>query len=251
MESQENNILPLRSINGRKCLTKCYPKGTTYFHPILLTGVAEISKDSCAIEPVHTKNPIYFRENDIIYADTCNLDDNKTHIIPNELESVLLSFYFNPGDFLSGIYNLHTFDDVIYWTLENDYLPFNTIKRVHDCAWKFFGPKFNNLSSTVLEYYYNISKTYWLREYSEKLQNNYSINLISDDNLKTQDLDNLSDEFYNIISAKIYNYNYFIELIKKYFDEFTDKWDMVKSHYTNLKKFIFEQIKNNISALNK
>ncbi|AZL89316.1 hypothetical protein QKC54_gp0513 [Megavirus baoshan] len=247
MIHNDNNKLTLKSINGRKCLTKCYPSGNTYFHPILLTGVTEMSKNSCAIEPTHSKNPLYLRENDIIYADTCNIEDNETHILPDELESVLLSFYFNPGDFLSSIYDLHTFDDVIYWTLENDYLPFNTIKRIHNCAWKVFGSNIENLSSTVLEYYYDISKTYWLKDYSKILQNDISINLVADSN---KDYSNSNNEFNNIIESNIYTYDFFIDIVKKYINQNFKQWNIIKSHYDNLKNFIFTEIKQYLNDQN-
>ena len=170
--------LPLKSINGRRCLTKCYSKGETYLHPILLTGVADRATNSCAIDPVHSKDPQYRRENDMIFADICKIEDNNIYQPPDELESMLSSFYFNPRDFLASIYGLHSFDQVIYWTLENDYLPFNTIKRVHNCSWKVFGNKIEELSTGVFEYYYDISKTYWLKDYVNIIQKNiHSISL--------------------------------------------------------------------------
>ncbi len=109
------------------------------FASSFVNGIADKNNDSCAINPVYSKDPQYYRENDMIYADVCRLADNNIYVQPIELESLLSSFYFNANDFLTNIYNLYSFDDVIYWTLENDQLPFYTIKRVHNCAWKVFG----------------------------------------------------------------------------------------------------------------
>ena len=113
---QKTNVLPLKSIYGRRCLTKCHPKGEAYLHPILLTAIGERTNNSCGIDPVHSRDTQYLKIHDMIWADTCRLEDNKIYQPPNELESMLLSFYFNPNDFLSSIYDLHSFDQVIFWT---------------------------------------------------------------------------------------------------------------------------------------
>ncbi|AAV50630.1 hypothetical protein [Acanthamoeba castellanii mimivirus] len=238
---------PLKSIYGRKCVSKCYKKGDIYLHPLLLTGVFDPHNNSCAIEPIHSRDPRYFRENDMIFADICKLEDNLTHELPNELESILLSFNFHPSDFLSGVYDLHSFDDVIYWTLENDYLPFNTVKRVHDCAWKVFGNKFSGLSNGVLEYYFDISRTYWLKDYVGPMENNFSFNFASDrpPNSELNSSDTFG-EIYGILYDKFYTYDLFVSFVKNYIKQYHDEWESIQSHYTNLKLFIYNNLVNYI-----
>lgn len=232
--------LPLKSINGRRCLTKCYPKGATYLHPVLLTGVIDNIANSCAIEPVHSKDPQYYREYEMIFADKCKLEDNKVFKPPDEIDSFLLSFYFNPRDFLDSIYGLHSFDEVIYWTISYDYLPFDTIKRVHNSAWKVFGNKIEELSNTVLEYYYDIAKEYWLRDYIKLIENNYSFNLVAD--TPSPKIGNASDAMYQIINSKFFTYNFFVNAVKRFVYEYEDQWETIDSHYGMLKKFVFEKL---------
>lgn len=254
--SNPSSKLSLRSIHGRRCISKCYPKNGVYLHPLLLTTVKDPYHNSCAIEPVHSRDPRYVRENDMILADTCNLEDNKTHIEPDELESILLSFNFQPRDFLSGIYDLHTFDDVIYWTLENDYLPFGTIKRVHDCAWKVFGNNLTNLSTGVFEYYFDISQNYWLKDYVVLLENNFSFNFVKSkgtpDTKDTQDTENTSDtldEIYHIVRGKFYTYEFFVNCVKKYVKQYQNIWEEIPSHYDNLKNYICECLSKYINEV--
>ena len=232
--------IPLRSTNGQRCLTKCYSKGTTYLHPILLTGVKDSLYDTCAVEPIHNKDPRYIKENDIILVDKCHLQDNMAYQLPNELDSILLSFYFNPRSFLESIYGVHSFDDVIYWTLENDYLPFDTIKRVHNCAWKVYGNKIEELSNIVLEYYYGVATDHWMKDYLKDIQNNYSFEVQSS---KPSDeiSENQQQEMKEIIS-KIFTYNFFVTSLKKYIYEFEDKWELIDSHYSHIKKYILNQL---------
>lgn len=237
----EADKMPLKSTHGRRCLTKCYPKGEVYLHPILLDIINSHNIDSCAIDPVHTRETNIAKLDNMIWIDNCKTDDNKLFRPPNELDSMLLSFYFNPSDFLSSVYNLHSFDQVIYWTLDNDYLPFATIKRVHNCAWKVYGNNIEEITNTVIEYYYDISKSYWLREYTTIIENDYSFNIVSDEYDKSDD--QTSEEIvYDIILANYYSYDFFSSSIKRYVYEYEDKWDIIISHYDNIKKYILSQL---------
>lgn len=232
--------LPLKSINGRRCLSKCYPKNTTYLHPVLLQGIADYSKNSCAIDPVHSKNADY-QGFDMLFVDKCRLEDNKIYQEPDELESILLSFYFNPNDFLTGIYGLHSFDQVIYWTLENDHLPTDTIKRVHNCAWRVYGDKIEELTTSVLEYYFDIARTYWLKDYVKIIEKKYSFDVISK-KPPGEILNTAKNEYYDILYNTFFTYDFFVSAIKRYVYEFQDKWDYIDSHYGRIKKYVLHQL---------
>ncbi len=151
----------------------------------------------------------------MIYADTCRLEDNHIYQPPDELESLLLSFYFNPADFLTSIYDLHSFDQVIYWTLENNHLPFNTIKRVHNCAWKVYGSRMEEISSGVIDYYYDIAKLHWLKDYAKIIQNKYSFNFVTKQNFNN--INNTQEEIYEILATKYFDYNFFQQTSKNMF----------------------------------
>lgn len=231
---------PLQSTSGRRCLTKCHPKGNYYLHPVLLTGVRDRAYDTCAIDPAHSKDPQYYRENDMILADKCRMEDNMTYNIPNELDSILLSFYFNARDFLAGIYNLHSFDQVIYWTMENDYLPFDTIKRIHNCAWKVFGNKMEELTSGVLEYYYNLAKEYWLYDYSKAIQKDHSFQFVVSKDPSV--ISSSTSEIYDVLLTKFFDYSFFVSNLKRYIYEYEGTWELYVSHYDRIKIYIYEKL---------
>lgn len=228
------SVLSLKSLNGRRCLSQCHPKGETYLHPILLTDITT-HVNSCAIDPIYSKEAQY---QGMQLADACKLEDNKIYKPPDEMESMLLTYYFNPYDFLTTIYNLNTFDEVIYWTLEHDYLPFDTIKRVHNCAWKVYGNKMEEISGNVIEYYYDISKTYWLKDYIKLIENKFSFDIIT----KKNNIGSTKKEIYDLILSKFFSYKFFLVSLKKYIYEHQEQWENIESHYGKIKNYIYEKL---------
>lgn len=228
----------LVSLSGRKCLTKCYPTGKHFLHPITLIPIANLKGPGCA-----TYNRL---ENDeILTHDECNLDDNKLYEVPDELNTVLFDFHLASGDFLSEIYGINSFNDVINWTNNNNYLPFNTIKRVHNCAWKTYVNEDNHPSALVIQYYHEIAKTYWLKDYLIELKQNYSFD-ISEQN---------DDTLYELFAKKYFTYDFIFDSVQKYITTNINEWNNIKSHYLSLKKYIFSELitlidkNNNISDL--
>jgi hypothetical protein len=223
---------PLKSTQGRTCVSKCHEKDVSYFHPVILSAISNKFRNSCAIYPVYVRNDMH--ELDMIFDDECRVEDNKDHQLPDELDSVLLSFNFNPKDFLVGVYDLKSFDDVIYWTLENKDLPFNTIKRVHNCAWKAYGNKFKYLSGEVLEYYYDLAKIHWLRDYINEIRKRYSFEITS--------RISPSNELYDVILNRYFDYDFFVQALKDYIENNAKQWDKIVSHYGGIKNFVFDKL---------
>ncbi len=235
-QSQLDEKLPLRALNGDKCLTKCYPKEHPYLHPIILTKIRAPNKNSCAIDPkVGTE---YYYDYGI-----CRLEDNLTYKIPSEKESILLNFYFNPHEFLADIYDLHSFSEVINWTIENSLSHFETIKRVHNAAWKAYGSKLENISEMVIRFYYGIAKNNWMKDYLDLIEKKYSFDILAIS--KTTRVDSIF-KAHDIIISNFFSEDFFAQIIKKYVDTFKDKWIQIESHYGNLKKFTYKCLIKNI-----
>lgn len=236
--------LSLKTVTGRRCLTKCYPKSVSYLHPVLLVDVLDRDNNSCAIDPVQDSNNLSKFEYGMIFSDKCNLENNNTFKPPNELESILLSFTMEPEYFLANIYDLHSFDQVIYWTIENDYLPFDTIKRVHNCAWKVYGNKVENLSNNILEYYYDICINYWAKDYAKSIEKKYSFNIFSRRASRNNEYTDSVQLIYDIIVNDIITYDFFVTMIKRYVYEYQDKWHLIDSKlfYKLIKIYIYQQL---------
>ena len=209
----------------------------------MLTGALDPTNASCAIEPVYTDDVHYKASYDMILTDKCRIEDNKWYKLPDELASTLLSFYFNANEFLIGVYGIHSFDETIVWTIENEQLPFDTIKRVHNCAWKVHGNKLDELSNVVLEYYYLIAKQYWLHDYVDHLLAKYAFSFIPrNNNTVTATTANARAEVYHIVLDQFFTYHFFITTVKKFVLEYQDQWENIDSPYKMLKNYVFDKL---------
>lgn len=236
--------LPLKSTQGRRCLTKCYPKGLAWLHPLLLTPITR-HYDSCAIDPVQTRDEKLARSWDVSWDDPCLLVDNYKYQEPDELANTLLQFYFNPNDLLTTIYDINTFDDAIYWTLENDHLPIDTIRRVHNCAWKAFGDNPANISNAVIDYYFDIAHNHWLKEYAHKIETDYSFNLIDGSQtvaLELKDQVSSTDMLYNLLDTQYFTMDFFTKAIKQFARDYAQYIDNLESPYDMLKKYVLDSL---------
>jgi hypothetical protein len=246
-QASESEIkAPLKSINNRRCLTECNPANTIYFHPIILTGVVDPMYNTCGIDPVYD-----IKGDEMKYTDACRLEDNSKFELPTELSAIFMNFDFHYRDFLANMYGLHSFDQVIFWTMENDYLPFDTIKRVHNCAWKAYGNKIENLSDKVFEYYYDLIKRFWIKDYYKILSKKFSFHVTNDNRIRVTKVKpgtntSTDDRLYEMIVFYYFNYSYFIRVLKKYLKTYQAVWDDVDSHYGNLKKFCFKYLVANV-----
>lgn len=259
----ENKKMPLQTIDKKNCLTKCNEKGKPYINPITLDKIFSLNNSSCAIIPTKKNKPE--EEVKIIYDDVnkyhltvtgnyntwgvCNLEDNDKYHVPSEKDSMLLVFYFDPYDFLTQIYDLHTFNQVITWTLENMHLHFKTMKRVHNASWKVFGSDISNISDLVIDFYYDIARNKWMKDYVGNISKKYSFDILSDSiPLEGEDTKgSITDTtIENIIIRKFFDKHFFVQIIKKYLNEFKNIWTNIDSHYKNLKNFTYKCIMKNI-----
>lgn len=231
----ENKKLPLQTINKINCLTECKEKGRTYINPVTLDSIMNSNEATCAIVPI----PVSNNDTTNYYTwGTCRLEDNDIYHVPSEKDSMLLNFHFDPYDFLTQIYDLHTFNQVINWTLENNHFHFETIKRVHNASWKIFGLHIENISELVIDFYYDIAKNNWMNDYINNILKKYSFDILSTGEKNT----NIN----NIIISKFFDKKFFIQIIKKYLIVYANNWTNIESHYKNLKNFTYRCIMKNI-----
>ena len=218
---------PLRTINGHKCLTKCFEKKKSYLHPVTLRKLTLLDINSCAIEPIIKKNSVTDYEE-------CKPDQNATHSIPSEKDSILLDFKFSAAAFLSDIYDIHSFNETITWTLEHNHSHFNTIKRIHNASWKAFGSVLDNVSEFVINFYYDIAKHNWMIDFMDMINKKYSFDTARDTNIM------------DLIISNFFSEDFFTQIIKKYIHIYKSEWLQIDSHYGNLKKFTYKCLIQNI-----
>jgi len=163
-----------------------------------------------------------------------------------------LSYEFNLETFLSGIYNFKSFDDVIAFSLENEYIysPL-TIKRIHNCAWRLYGKNKDNITTSVLNYYYNLAIKLWMNDYIELISKKYAINLSVGDVLqinRNPDSDQSDKRVREIISTNLMSYEFFTSIINMYLDKYAGVMEDIKSHYKKIKNFVYRQLIKSIES---
>ena len=239
MENTKQEKMPLRTVNGHKCLTKCFPKNTPYLHPITLNKLPPMNINSCAIEPI-------IKKGGIIDYEECKIDQNNTYSFPSEKDSVLLDFKFVPSEFLADTYDIHSFNEVISWTLENRHSHFDTIKRVHNAAWKAYGSNLDNISELVINFYYDIAKNNWMLDFIDMINKKYSFDISETENLTNVSNVSGPNEEINVIINNFFTEDFFTQIIKKYVSTYKSEWLQIDSHYGNLKKFTYKCLVKNI-----
>lgn len=236
---------PLRSINGNICLTECYPKNHEYIHPILMNDIKSLTQNTCAID---NKNYTYLED--------CRIEDNIKYSIPKQLEIIFLNIPFDNRQFLSEIYDIHSFDDAIYWTKENLDYPQTTIIRIHNCAWKAYGNNITNLAESVIDYYYDMISNHWIHDYYTALAKEYVFVVKNDETLqvlkKTSENYKMSSNIIFVIRLILFyhlNRNTFNNVIKMYIKRYLPEWNKIDSHYLNLKKYCYRYLHRHISKI--
>lgn len=142
-------------------------------HPISIQGIVSNDGNVCAIAPILDEDA------DTKWWDSCELEDNNTHELPDIKQNLMLSFRFNPEEFLRYVYAITTFDDAIYWSLDNDDYPQDTIKRVLNSAWLAFGNT-DSITDVVVTYYRDIITNQWIEAYIYKLREDHEFTIEGD-----------------------------------------------------------------------
>lgn len=260
------------------CITKCTATQETFVHPYYFALMKNNPQDKqCGIfewehniesKQIHMRNirsMAHERENKLIYSATSdklvddtldsaevqqtnkilNCEKNMENNINsnNETEWMLLRReVVTPKMLLTYIYHLNTFEEVIKWTTENEKLPFNTILRVHDCAWKVYG--ISTESNLVIDFYYDLFMEHWIKDFILVIQSIYSIEVFKEKN-KEYKHDDIS-YFYTILTESIMTYGDFARCVEHISNK--TKYGIFDSPYYMLKQHILDNI---ISKLNK
>jgi len=139
---------------NEECITKCYPKNTLFYSkPANIPKI--IDKNMCSILPDYEeKNLDKFKE-----CTSNNFVDNI-----DENENLLNRLINNSYSFINNIYNLKTYEDVLFFLDTNiKELPILTQKRILNCIYcayinysEFPNKKYIFKVKNVLDLVYNI-----------------------------------------------------------------------------------------------
>lgn len=166
----------------------------------------------------------------------------------------MLSYNFSVEFFLSGIYNFSIFDDVIVFSQDNEFI-YNplTIRRIHNCAWRLYGENKDNITPSVLNYYYDIAIKTWMNEYMDLISKKYAFNLSIDSDIlqisrsgNTDNGDQSDQKIQEIINVNLLSYEFFASIINMYLDKNHGSMKDIKNHYLKIKNFVYRQLVRSI-----
>lgn len=199
-----------KSKNNKQCIGPCYKAGTWIVHPITLNYIRNKENDFCPINETLFKNPITGEE-EPHYMDQCfdpkeNRDiKNKDNQLNLELDIINPNIVFDSAKFLKLYYNLFSFDDVINWVKNKNYVNIMTKKRVIECGFEIYGEQFNIMNNIVTEFYIDIIKQKLIGRLYNKL---YKFIKIQDNKiLLKENNDNIND---NYVEKQNYIINNFV-----------------------------------------
>lgn len=218
-----NKKQPLRSLNGYECLTPCTPKGEVLVHPTLLQDLKNYEKNVCAIDGVYTPG-VDLSASGIRWMDECALEDNNFFDLPSEEAVFSLNFSLDSKVLLRQVYDLQSMEEIINWTNDSQH-PYYTVKRIHNCGWKVYGQVPDEMTGTVLDYYYRVATRYWLPGFLRRLAETHSFAGRAD-----QDL------------TAFFTPQWFNRCVFKYIKANQEIWETIASPYTGLREYLYQQV---------
>jgi len=246
---------------GDECLTKCYGKNEKIFNPRTLTFRTAEFNGTCAIEPRRECCDVETFKHGLINMEMGQCAENNSMLYPDE-KIIMMSYHFDPIYFIKYFYDLKTFDAVIRWTNDNTESAYATINRVHNCAWHIFGRNKDNITDTVIKYYYQIAVKKWMPRFINSITKTYSFNITSDEPVVTdksvpnvdpkrdEPVDPTSDNISHFIVKKFLTYDFFVSIFNKYIDEFKKDNDViVKPHDKLIRKFLYKHLVEHIKDI--
>ena len=169
MDSEYDVKYP-KSRNNFQCLGPCYEPGTFIIHPTTLEHVTDFKNPFCPVNEWEHINPTTGKK-ELAIHDTCFKPTDTTKISSKEVEMniILPKIDFNCNHFLKIYYKIYSMEGMMDWLDKNGHLPYYTIRRIMDCAWKSYGMDNYIVDDRIILYYVKIAKTRWIHNIYKKI----------------------------------------------------------------------------------
>jgi hypothetical protein len=248
MESDYDTKYP-KSKNNFQCLGPCYEKGTFIIHPVTLEYTTDTLHPFCAVNEWEYTNPETGKK-EMRINDVCFNPTSKDNISAKELEMniILPKMDFSCEHFLKIYYDIFSMETAIEWVDSNKHVPYYSVQRIMDCAWKAYGLKSQEyiLDDRIIIYYTNLLKSRWFKEVYE-----YIASYISVDDGKIffsegdSDMEKMREIKENFLIEKLINYATVKKFLLKFINYYSKKplsMSITKLIKVEFKKFIEKKI---------
>lgn len=143
------------SKNKQVCLDKCYPPGSSVFHPLTIEHITE-THNFCPTKP-------WNKSGKMVLTDECKID-NKNIVNTKDDEDVINpTIHFDSNFFLKNIYKINSYDDGMkYLGGTVEYMPIKNNFRVVDCLIEVYHKSDDILQETLIHFYDQVIKKSWV-----------------------------------------------------------------------------------------
>lgn len=253
------------SITKNKCIGPCYPANTPILHPITLQLTSN-SKPFCPIQPLLNKFQASTQQQ-LLHGRAQIIDECSKITSTGQYEQNFITpkIEFDTTKFLILYYSIQSLDDAVIWYNNNASVPYNTIKRIMDCALKIYGiEELQEKPATdfMIEFTKFMILEYWFDKYLIKFASLITLTETKTDQYSIQLITNLEDN-----ESKIHSFNksqklfmkHTIEsllttllirrILKKYCEYYKDQWQTMDNHLSKLSKIAFYFIRKKMLQL--
>jgi hypothetical protein len=249
-----------KGIKKNQCIGPCYPPGSTILHPITLQIVSSNKSSNklfCPIQPWRDKlgrTHVVDECTKVTSSASVNEDIEKNFIIPK--------ISFDPAKFLVLYYSIRSLDEVVIWYNNNATVPYNTIKRIMDCALKVYGEEELHekpASDFMIEFTKFMILEYWFDKYLIKLSPFISVvenkinnvhtlvvnqEILEDSKQKTFDIKQklfIKKKVEELLTTLLVR-----RILRKFYEQYKDTWTSMNSHLIKLSKIAFYFVKRKL-----
>jgi len=158
MEQEQQQQKYQTSVNNKKCIGPCYPKGTWIIHPVTLQHISSNKFNFCPTVP-WTDDKNHIQVVDECYLPNTDKIDNIYQ--QQELDLIVPTIHFSYEFFLKVYYNLDSFEDVTEWVANNkNNTTIQTRLRIMECGFKAYGKQISIINEQVVDFYLIVFKEY-------------------------------------------------------------------------------------------
>lgn len=237
-----------KSRNNFQCLGPCYEPGTFIIHPTTLEHVTDFQNPFCPVnewEHINSKSG----QKELSLHDTCFKPTSVDKISPKEIEMniILPKIDFNCDHFLKIYYKIYSMEGAMDWLDRNNHLPYYTIKRIMDCAWKSYGMDNYIIDDRIVIYYVSVAKTKWINDIYKKIGKfvTFVDNKIQFSNNRQEITENTVEKI-NFIVEKFINPDIMSKFLNKFIEFYSNNDQEISSYTNTIKKDFIEYIEKKV-----
>lgn len=226
-----------KSKNNRQCIGPCYPAGTMIMHPVSLEYITNDKYPFCPVDLWKDKHGV------VIPIDQCRVPSKIDEVTMKNIEMDVITptINFDSKQFLKLYYKIESFNDATLWSYEHANVPYDTLERILDCAWKAYGLELQDIGDDITDFYSDLIKSYWIDSFYIKLKSKLIIDEAGHVKISKTANQTEKDTAYYKKQKKEFilsflNNKIIRQILQEIISHYKNKWLEIPSHSKKIKK---------------